>query len=411
MVGPSLSLNCHVYALSLRELEQRDLPMRILMISDVYFPRINGVSTSIKTFRKELSDLGHEITLIAPEYPQPHEDPTSIMRIPSRYLFVDPEDRMMRRKPIRARISELAQQAFDILHVQTPFVAHYAGLELSRALKIPRVVTYHTHFEEYLYHYLPYLPRALTRFSARWFNRQQCNDMDGIIVPSTAMLDVLRRYGIHKPIEIIATGLQEHFFRRGDGERFRNKHGISANRPVLVHIGRLAHEKNIDFLLHMLVEVVKRVPDVLLIIAGEGPARPHLQKVVSELDLENNVLFVGYLDRDTELLDCYCSGQAFVFASRTETQGLVLLEAMAQSTPVVSLSIMGTRDILDTARGALLAEENIQDFSDKVIAILSNPTLQQRLSTEAHSYAQTWSSRAFAEKKQAFYEKTIQQYA
>lgn len=406
-----MSFHCHIDALSLRELELRSWLMRILMISDVYFPRINGVSTSIKTFRKELTDLGHEITLIAPEYPQPHDDPSNVIRIPSRYLFVDPEDRMMRRKPIRARISELAQQTFDILHVQTPFVAHYAGLELSRALKIPRVVTYHTHFEEYLYHYLPYLPRTLTRLSARWFNRQQCNEMDGIIVPSTAMLDVLRHYGIHTPIEIIATGLQEHFFKGGDGERFRQQRGIPADRPVLVHIGRLAHEKNIDFLLHMLVEVRKRIPDVLLIIAGEGPAQTHLQKVVSELDLQNNVLFVGYLDRETELLDCYCAGQAFVFASRTETQGLVLLEAMAQATPVVSLSILGTRDILDTARGALIAEENIQDFSDKVASILNNPALQQQLSLEARSYARTWSSRAFAEKKQAFYEKTILQTA
>ncbi len=385
--------------------------MRILMVSDVYFPRINGVSTSIKTFRRELAELGHDITLIAPEYPEDHADDGKLIRIPSRFLFIDPEDRMMRRQPIRAQLSHLAAQDFDILHVQTPFVAHYVGLELSRALNIPRVVTYHTHFEEYLYHYLPYLPRSLMRFAARWFNRQQCNDMDAIIVPSTAMLDILRQYGINKPIEIIATGLEDHFFKQGNGQRFRQKHGIADDRPALVHIGRLAHEKNIDFLLHMLVEVRKHVPDILLIIAGEGPALPHLQKLVAELNLQQNVKFVGYLDRETELLDCYRAGQAFVFASRTETQGLVLLEAMAQGTPVVSTSILGTRDILDNASGALVADEQTHDFSQKVLSILNNQETQQQLGCDAKDYAATWSSRAFAQKKQVFYEKTIQQRA
>ena len=385
--------------------------MRILMVSDVYFPRINGVSTSIKTFRKELAELGHDITLIAPEYPEDHADDGKLIRIPSRYLFVDPEDRMMRREPIRDQLPYLAVQDFDILHVQTPFVAHYAGLELSRALNLPRVVTYHTHFEEYLYHYLPYLPKSFMRFAARWFNRQQCNDMDAIIVPSTAMLDILRQYGINKPIDIIATGLEEHFFKPGNGQRFRQIHGIAEDRPALVHIGRLAHEKNIDFLLRVLVDVRKQIPDILLIIAGEGPALPHLQKLVAELNLQQNVKFVGYLDRETELLDCYCAGQAFVFASRTETQGLVLLEAMAQGTPVVSTSILGTRDILENARGALVADEDTDDFSQKVLSILTNQQTQQQLGRDAKEYAATWSSRAFAEKKQAFYEKTIQQRA
>ena len=385
--------------------------MRILMISDVYFPRINGVSTSIKTFRKELSELGHEVTLIAPDYPHAGEDADDIVRVPSRYLFIDPEDRIMKRKHISALKQQLAHHDFDILHIQTPFIAHYAGLELSRALNIPRVVTYHTHFEEYLYHYMPYTPKSLMRMSARWFNRQQCNAVDGIIVPSTAMLDILRQYGIHKPIEIIATGLDAQCYKAGDGRRFRHKYDIDSERPVLVHIGRLAHEKNIDFLLHMLVELRKHVPDVLLVIAGEGPAHEHLLRLSSQLGLDNNLLFVGYLNRETDLLDCYCAGNVFVFSSRTETQGLVLLEAMAQGIPVVSLSILGTRDILDTGRGVLIAKDDIQDFTGKVKQVLTDSSLSSRLGSEAAEYAKTWSSRAFAEKKQSFYEKTIQQSA
>ena len=384
--------------------------MRILMISDVYFPRINGVSTSIKTFREELTRLGHEVTLIAPAYPGHEETDPDIIRVPSRYLMIDPEDRIMKRKMLSSLKHELSSRQFDILHIQTPFIAHYAGIELSKALNIPRVVTYHTHFEEYLYHYLPFAPKSLMRFSARWFNRQQCNDVDSIIVPSTAMLEVLRKYGIHKPIEIIATGINEHFFNPGDGKRFREKHNIEQERPVIVHIGRVAHEKNIDFLLKMLVELRKTIPDILLVIAGEGPARNHLMNVCQSLGIESNVLFVGYLDRETSLLDCYCAGDAFVFASKTETQGLVLLEAMAQKVPVVSLSVLGTKDILDSGKGVMIAEDNISDFSEKLTTLLNSPDLHKQLSEEAYEYARTWTSRAFAEKKQNFYEKTIQQY-
>ena len=379
------------------------------MISDVYFPRINGVSTSIKTFREELTALGHEVILIAPEYPNSENLDSDIIRIPSRYLYVDPEDRIMKRKPIRDLVPALAKQNFDILHIQTPFVAHYAGLELAKKLKLPKVVTYHTHFEEYLFHYLPYSPKSIMRFSARWFNRQQCNAVDGIIVPSTAMLDILRKYGIHKPIEIIATGLEADRFENGDGEVFKQKHNIDPKRPVITHIGRLAHEKNIDFLLHMLVELRKQIPDILLIIAGEGPAKESLMKVTKELDINNNVLFVGYLDRDAELLDCYRAGKAFVFSSKTETQGLVLLEAMAQSVPVISLSVLGTRDILENAKGAIIANDDIKDFANKVISLLEDDNKCQQMSEDAYEYAQTWSSKSFAEKKQAFYLQMIQQ--
>ena len=167
------------------------------------------------------------------------------------------------------------------------------------------------------------------RAAARRFSRAQCNDLDAVVVPSRAMRDVLHDYGVHVPVEIIPTGIELERLSGGDGAAFRQRHGIAPQRPVLVHVGRVAYEKNIDFLLRMLTRVRAAIPGVLLVIAGEGPARGHLQRLASQLGLERNMLFLGYLDRRNALLDCYCAGDAFVFASRTETQGLVLLEAMA----------------------------------------------------------------------------------
>ncbi|HEC12581.1 MAG TPA: glycosyltransferase family 4 protein [Acidiferrobacteraceae bacterium] len=386
--------------------------MRILMISDVYFPRINGVSTSIQTFSREFAAKGHHVTLIAPDYGQGDDpkDAMDIIRVPARKVIVDPEDRMLKMKYVTKLIPELARQSFDILHIQTPFVAHYAGLTLARRLNLPRIETYHTFFEEYLYNYIPFLPSSWLKFVARRFSCAQCNDLDALVVPSVAMLDVLRCYGVRSDAAVIPTGIELADFKTGDGAAFRRQYGIPAERSTLVHVGRIAHEKNIDFLLRMLVVVRQHIADVLLVIAGEGPALKHLRKLAHTLQLEDNILFVGYLSRGSGLQDCYSAGDVFVFASRTETQGLVLLEAMALGVPVVSTAVMGTQDILLEGKGARVAREEPGDFADKVVSVLSNRQLRQTLSVEARSYAQVWTADLIADRMLAFYEERIMKY-
>ena len=386
--------------------------MRILMISDVYFPRINGVSTSIKTFKNELETLGHEVTLIVPVYTaeqncDPVSDP-SVIRVPSRYLWLDPEDRAMRWGNIFALREQLTHKQYDILHIQTPFIAHYVGVSLAKKLNIPRVETYHTYFEEYLYHYIPFLPKSWMKYVARHYTKTQCNDLDAVIVPSTAMQEVLVNYGVATHTEVLPTGIELDKFRDGDGEKFRKAYNIPVDRPTLVFIGRVAFEKNIDFLLNVVDQVRKSIPDVLLLIAGEGPALPHLKKLANTLRLNSNVLFLGYLDRNKELLDCYASGDAFVFASNTETQGLVLLEAMALGVPVVSTAVMGTKDILAPKKGALVCNETVNEFADNIIRLLKDPTLRATLSQEALDYVKTWSSLSMAKKLLQFYENVVQ---
>ena len=381
--------------------------MRILMVSDVSFARVNGVSTSIATFRQSLAELGHDTTLIAPAYPGPPAFEPGIIRIPSRAVPRDPEDRMMSRGRVVALAGALASRRFDIVHVHTPFVAHYAGIALGRRLGVPVVETYHTFFEEYLHHYVPLLPRAATRLVARRCSVAQCAAVDALIVPTGQMLAMLRSYGVAARAEVLPTGIDLGRFRGGDGAAFRRRHGIAAGRKVLAHISRVAHEKNIDFVLAAAAVVRRDVPQVLLVIAGEGPALVHLRRLASRLGLDGHVLFVGYLDRGRELLDCYRAADAFVFASRTETQGLVLLEALALGVPVVSTAVLGTADVLKAVRGALVAPDDVAGFAAAVTRVLTDDVLRSALGAAAPADAAAWSAAAMAERLVALHRELI----
>ena len=382
--------------------------MRILFISDVYFPRINGVSTSIETFRHELRELGHTVHLIAPDYPGSSSDESDITRVPSCQLPFDPEDRLMKFSWVMAHLEKLHNEHYDIIHIQTPFVAHYLGIKLSRLLNIPCIETYHTFFEEYLHHYIPFVPKAIMGSVARRFSRHQGNSLDGMVVPSRPMMEVLRGYGVTTHAEVIPTGLEPESFVPGNGDDFRGKYGIAQDRPMLLFVGRVAHEKNIGFLLRVVDRVRKDIPEVLLLIAGAGPAREGLEHEAGKLGLAENVMFIGYLDRHTELNRCYRSADIFVFSSRTETQGLVLLEAMAQGVPVVSIAEMGTRDVLREGAGVWIAEEEPEDFSGKVIMMLGDAGVRTRLGEAGREYAQGWSAGKQAERMLDFYQSVIE---
>jgi len=218
------------------------------------------------------------------------------------------------------------------------------------------------------------------------------------------MREALLAYGVNTPIEVLPTGLPADSYVRGDGARFRQRFDLPADRPLLLYVGRVAYEKNIDFLLRMFVRLRAQRPDALFVIAGEGPAREHLARLSRSLGIEDAVRFIGYLDRATELPDCYAAGDAFVFASRTETQGLVLLEAMAQGTPVVSTAELGTRSILTPGCGAFVVAEDEGEFSSAVAAALSLPANDPRRG-QLRVHAESWASQAMARRLIAFYEK------
>ena len=384
--------------------------MNILFISDVFFPRVNGVSTSINTFATELRALGHQVTLIAPSYSDEDKEEEWIVRVPSHKIYFDPEDRLMNFGKLKALLPWIRDKHFDVIHIHTPFTAHYVGIHFGKKLDIPVVETYHTFFEDYLHHYLPFIPQFISRKLARTISRRQCNAVDGIISPSKPMLDVLKQYGIKTSAEVVATGLDDSSFANVDGEHFRMSHNIPLTKPMLLFVGRVAHEKNIGFLLEMHVELIKKHPDALLVITGEGPAEESIKHSIEKLGISNKVRMIGYLDRSHELIACYKAADIFVFASKSETQGLVLLEAMAQGTAVVAIAELGTKSILIEGEGVLIAKDDINDFADKVSALLSDASKRQMIGEKGRQYAkEKWGAGVLAKKVAKFYKSTINQ--
>ncbi len=375
------------------------------MISDVFFPRINGVSTSIESFRRQLVALGHRVTLLCPAYPadQPGAGTidvveNGVVRIPSRKAPLDREDRLMRWSALMREAQGLAEENVDVVHVQTPFIAHYAGRRIAGKLGVPVVETYHTFFEEYADKYVPVFPSSWLRGLARRWSRGQCNDIDRLVVPSAPMQASLTNYGVKTPMTVIPTGISiAPPASPSDTTAFRDRHAIPREAPMLLYVGRVAWEKNIEVLLDMLPTVLEQHPSAILTIAGEGPARDALKGRAEKAGLAASVRWLGYLNRETELPATYAAADLFVFASISETQGLVILEALAQATPVVAVAEMGTRDVLDETGGCRVVANTPAAFSEAINALLDDEAERERLSAAARPYARRWSSEAMTE--------------
>ncbi len=383
--------------------------MKILFLSDVFHPRVNGVSTSMETFAHGLQDAGHRVDIVCPDYgasPSSSPETPRVHRVASRSVPFDREDRWMSlRAALRLDAIRRADQ-YDLIHVHTPFVAHRLGRRIASRFARPLVTSYHTYFEGYLHHYLPVLTRWGSYLISKRLSSSQCRHADHVIVPSTAMHRLLLEYGVQTEISVLPTPIPEPG-PGADGAAFRRHHDIDEGAPVLLHVGRMAHEKNIGFLVETVARIRRSIPDLVLVLAGEGPAMTSLRSLCYRLDLMPSVRFVGYLDRGVPLDSCYAAADLFLFASRTETQGLVLLEAMARGIPVVSTVALGTVDVLRPESGAILVAEDQHQFADQTVALLRSPATRQQLSEQGMEYVrQEWGVPGLVEKLTSLYEST-----
>jgi glycosyltransferase involved in cell wall biosynthesis len=382
--------------------------VKIALVTDTYFPRINGVSFSTQTFAAEFAKLGHEVHIYAPAFPDAVDEalPYQVHRFPSWYLFFDPEDRLGHPGGDKKLIQQFLDAKFDIVHTQTPFTIGKPAVKWARQSGSKVIHTYHTLFAAYVEHYLWFIPKALSIWYAKTTSRKYCDSCDLIITPSSEMKNVLLSYNVAKPIEVIPTGIQLNRFDGQDPKRFREAKGYKPEDKVLMFMGRVADEKNIDFLLEVFQDLVPKVPNLKFLIAGAGPAKEKLENKVKAMGLSDLVLFTGYIVKD-DWRDCYAGADLFLLASVTETQGLVVSEAMAAGTPVVAVGEMGIKDVMASGKGGIMTRLDKKEYTDAVYRMMTDEAFYKEKKAEARPEAENWSSTSMAKKMLATYERLL----
>ncbi|MGY4878939.1 glycosyltransferase [Vreelandella aquamarina] len=368
-------------------------PLKVVMFTNNYLPFIGGVPISIERLRRGLMEHQHEVLVVAPQYlqkkmqketPKEPGDEHGIVRLSSLLPLGGRNEfrlanifswRMLRR--VRAFTP-------DVIHVHHPFWLGRAGQLIAKALRIPVVYTYHTRLEHYA-HYVP-LPGPLFRnLISHSVVKRFANRCDGIIVPTSSAEEYLRLIGVKKPIFVQPTGIEHECFATVDAdacEQLRQHHQLHGKR-VLVSISRLSKEKNIDFMLEgMALLRDETSPDVHLLIIGEGHDRPRLEANIKALGLSQHVTLTGAVP--PEEVATYCQlATLFVFASRSETQGMVVLEAMAAGLPVVVIRSSGIEDIVEHGVNGYKTAPSIREWSHYIDSLLHDEPQRQRMSQNA----------------------------
>lgn len=341
------------------------------MFTNTYLPHIGGVARSVSTFVEDLIDRGHQVQVIAPTFPdQETEDQNNVVRVPALQNFNGSDFSVS--IPLAGDIGEkISDFDPDVVHSHHPFLLGDSAVRISRWLRRPLVFTHHTLYEQYT-HYVPLDSPALKRFVSD-LATQYANICNHVIAPSSGIKELIYRRGVRSAIDVLPTGIAIEHFASGDGEQFRRQHGIDTGTLVVGHVGRLAREKNLCYLARAVARTAQTIPRMKFLVAGTGDAQKDLVRIFSEQGASRSLLMVGNMT-GSDLADCYAAMDIFVFASQTETQGLVLAEAMAASVPVIALSATGVDDVLeDNINGMLLSSTSSEEeFSGALRTLLKS---------------------------------------
>jgi glycosyltransferase involved in cell wall biosynthesis len=339
-------------------------PLTIGMFSDSYLPEKNGLVTSVVGAAHALRRRGHRVIVVAPAHKDAPDDDPDVFRFRSTSFPFYPQLRMAFPLPA-SLLTSLPRMPFDIIHSHSFFFVGCLGAYLAQRRLTPLVFTYHTLFTQYT-HYLP-LQRDFAKSRFIWLSREFSNRCDRIIVPTHYTAAELNGYGVNKPIDVLPTGVDLRIF--AGGAVSPETHRARCGGPIALFAGRLGKEKNLDLVLDAFSLTAARLPSARLVIAGEGPHERELRKHASALDCADRIEFTGALEK-ADLGSWYRAADAFVFASTTETQGLVLVEAMAHGVPVVAVDCPVSREV-DGGGAVVLVEESVEKLGDALYGALT----------------------------------------
>jgi len=378
--------------------------MNILMMTNTFTPHVGGVARSVEAFTAEYRRRGHGVLVVAPEFENMPADETGVIRVPAIQHFNGSDFSVVLPTP-GFLTSALEEFRPNIIHSHHPFLLGATALRVAHSHALPLVFTHHTMYEQYT-HYVPGDCPALKRFAVK-LTTSYANLCDQVFAPSASIAAILRKRGCTRPLEVVPTGVRLGQFQQGDGPGFRAAMGIPATAFLVGHLGRLAPEKNLEFLARAVVDFLSQVPEAHFLIVGTGPSETTIRRLFKEKGLSGRLHCLGILEQPL-LASAYHAMDLFAFASCSETQGMVLTEAMAAGTPVVALDAAGVREVVKDGENGLLLPATA-DTTAFVAALRQLRSLaadaRARLREGARQTAQAFSLERSADKALHRYEK------
>lgn len=373
------------------------------MMTNTYLPHVGGVARSVSFFVYELRKRGHEVLVVAPEYQEKPEE-EDVLRIPAWQNFNGSDFSVILGTPRRI-LDRIKKMKPNIIHSHHPFLLGSAALRTAARFQLPLVFTHHTMYEQYT-HYVPgnfpKMRQFVTNLSTGYANL--CNQ---VIAPSQSIAETLRNRGVQVPISVIPTGIETERFNQGDPIAWREHFGIKQNAKVIGFISRLAPEKNPEFLAQAVTAAIKKVEiENHFLVVGDGPSQSEIAKIFGDAGISERLHFTGKL-QGKSLVNAYHAMDIFAFASKTETQGLVLAEAMAAGLPVVALDAPGAREVVEDSRnGILLKKEDKEQFAEAIIKLVMLPERElENMQHAARKRAEVFSAERCVEELIELYEK------
>jgi len=343
--------------------------MNILMMTNTYKPLVGGLEKSVSSFTKEFREAGHRVIIVAPEFPdmQPEKD---VIRIPAMKNFNGTDFSVQ--LPIQGTLTEaLGDFCPQIVHSQHPFLIGDTALRIASKYNVPLVFTHHSLYEENV-HYMPGNIEALKRFMIE-LSTGYANLADHVFAPSESVMLMMKERGVTSAIDVVPTGIYTDQFARGAGKTFRKKLDIPPDVFVVGHVGRLAPEKNLEFVTRAVAQFLKKEPKAHFLIGGTGPSEESIKEIMAQEGVSDRLHLAGML-KGKDLVNAYHAMDVFVFASQSETQGLVVTEAMAAGIPVAAVDAPGVREVVkDGVNGRLLINESIEDFVSALVWLKEQP--------------------------------------
>jgi 1,2-diacylglycerol 3-alpha-glucosyltransferase len=383
--------------------------LRVAIFTNNYLPFIGGVPLSIDRLYRGLVRLDTVVKIFAPTYSQSCTDPEegSIVRCPDLFSV------RLAGFPVTNVFSRKINKAFrdfkcDLVHVQHPFWLGKKGMRLARKSGVPVVFTYHTRLERYT-HYLPFPGTALKSLLAHFLIKRFANHCDAIITPTASTEEYLRNLGVSALIETIPTGISMEDYKCWTPQQvhaLRSQYAAT-DEPLLISVSRMAKEKNLDFLIDGLAKVKELIPTPFkCLLVGDGPEKKRLEEKVATLDLDEQVVFSGNIPPH-EVAGCYLAADLFVFASTSETQGMVLVEAMAGGCPVVAVRASGVHDVARDGHNGLTVAESTENWAKAVANLLTDRGWLSVLSENSRAFAEDYSEEKIAEKVLKLYRRVV----